>query len=615
MEALEQKDLLTAAGINVVSVNGGPDLVVEAKGDGGNDELRAWSIGTASENQGNVLMLINVDEKIDGKFDGNPEFMIARVFNVPTLQANAAALGGQFLGFHLYGMGGHDKIDLTGLKNLENTVLNGGGGNDTLIGGTKSRDAYFGGDGKDVVKNVDYLDIPNTISGGADEDRLYFTGPNGVNYINLDFEHIKGTAKNDTIDSSNFGGPVWVDGYDGNDKLIGTGKNDGLYGGRGNDTINGGGGNDNIFGEAGNDTLHGDDGNDKLFGGDGKDNLNGGNGDDELKGEAGDDVLDGANGNDKLYGGTENDRLIGGAGNDKLDGGAGIDTGDYSGSPAGVEVSLKDGKAENDGYGNKDTLSHVENLYGSAFDDKLTGDSGANKLKGNDGNDLIWGLGGDDHIDGGNGNDRLIGGADDDTIKGGNGDDEIDGDTLMTFQDGDDTIDGGAGNDVIRGWGGDDVLMGGSGDDTLLGGVGYDALMGGHGSDVLNGGKGHDYLEGGFNELVTDYLYFDYDKSASEIKDVAIVGGFAYRDEFIAQVEYDMELIDKGDKAGLPKNPTYGSSKAGGSLGLFDRNEVRDQLDNEPFNPDAYYYLIYSDYDGGDGSNGDVLSFLDSQLR
>ena len=615
MESLESRDLLTTAGINVVPVDGGPDLRVDVIGDGGNDKLSAWSISFGSENQGNVLVLAEIDEEIDGKFDGNPDFMIAKVFNVPLLEANAAALGGSFLGFNFEGLGGNDSIDLTGLKNLENSVLDGGAGKDTLTGGTKSRDAYYGGDGDDVVRNVDALDIGNDILGGAGKDSLFFFGPNGVTYNNVDFESIVGTSKNDTIDSSGFGGPVTIDGADGNDTLTGTGAKDTLLGGRGNDTLNGLGGDDLLRGQAGKDTLNGGEGNDTLEGGDDDDVLNGGNGNDTLKGEGGNDKLNGQNGNDKLEGGDGNDNLNGGAGNDNLDGGAGSDTADYSDSPAAVDVRLNEGKAENDGYGNKDTIKNTENVNGSAFDDSIKGDGNANVLKGNDGVDNIQGLDGNDTIEGGGGNDRLIGGDGDDNIKGGAGDDEIDGDTLVTFQAGNDTIDGGDGNDTIRGWNGNDIISGGSGDDILLGGFGDDAVMGGAGADRINGGAGVDYLEGGFNESDIDKIFFEYDKSTNQIVDVAIVGGFANRDEFIALVVLDTELIDKGDNAGKPKNETYGSHLEGkGSLSLFERIDIRDELDNEPFFDDATSNLIYSDFDGGDGADGDVLSFLDDRL-
>ena len=52
-----------------------------------------------------------------------------------------------------------------------------------------------------------------------------------------------------------------------------------------------------------------------------------------------------------------------------------------------------------------DTLSNIQNLTGSAFNDTLTGDAGANTLAGGDGNDTLQGLGGADVLQGGNGTD------------------------------------------------------------------------------------------------------------------------------------------------------------------------------------------------------------------
>ncbi len=154
-------------------------------------------------------------------------------------------------------------------------------------------------------------------------------------------------------------------------------------------------------------------GNDVLYGGDGDDFLYGGDGDDSLSGDAG---------NDKLYGGTGNDTLIGGAGADLLDGGAGTDLASYAASTAGVSVNLTTGLgAGGDAAG--DTLTGIENVTGSAFDDTLTGDSGANVLDGGAGNDLLDGGAGNDSLYGGAGNDTLIGGAGSDVLDGGAGTD------------------------------------------------------------------------------------------------------------------------------------------------------------------------------------------------
>jgi Ca2+-binding RTX toxin-like protein len=128
------------------------------------------------------------------------------------------------------------------------------------------------------------------------------------------------------------------------------------------------------------DTLNGDAGNDMLFGGGGNDILNGGADHDKLYGGTGDDTLNGDDGDDIL---------TGGAGNDALNGGLGTDTVNYSGAAGGITLSLMLGSVSNDGDGGTDTVSGVENVLGSAFNDIIEGDGSNNILTGNAGTDTI----------------------------------------------------------------------------------------------------------------------------------------------------------------------------------------------------------------------------------
>ena len=132
-------------------------------------------------------------------------------------------------------------------------------------------------------------------------------------------------------------------------------------------------------------------------------------------GGAGNDSFIGGSADDTLIGGAGDDSLIGGAGADSLDGGDGTDTASYIGSGAGVTVSLATGSGSG-GDAQGDTLTGIENLTGSAFDDVLTGDGNANTLDGGGGDDVLSGGGGDDilawdsldtMIDGGTGTDTL----------------------------------------------------------------------------------------------------------------------------------------------------------------------------------------------------------------
>ncbi|MCW1918050.1 hypothetical protein NX862_04730 [Rhodobacter sp. KR11] len=164
--------------------------------------------------------------------------------------------------------------------------------------------------------------------------------------------------------------------------------------------------------------LSGSSGNDDFVrAGDGNDTVSAGAGHDKIYGGNGNDSLDGGAGNDSLYGEAGNDTLMGGAGNDILDGGDGTDLASYASSTAAVNVNLATAVSSG-GYAADDTLTGIENLTGSSYNDTLTGDSNAN---------AITGGAGADSIDGGTGNDQLFGGSGNDTVQGGLGQDLLDG--------------------------------------------------------------------------------------------------------------------------------------------------------------------------------------------
>ncbi|WP_310734336.1 Ig-like domain-containing protein [Ideonella livida] len=236
--------------------------------------------------------------------------------------------------------------------------------------------------------------------------------------------------------------------------------------------------------------------------------------DDALNGTAQGDLIRGLAGHDTLSGGDGNDQLRGGAGNDVLDGGNQIDTVDYSEDTGGVTASLATGTAT-DGGGSTDTLSNVENLTGSGYDDSLTGDGSFNLLDGGAGHDTL---------DGGDGADTLLGGAGHDSLLAGAGND------VLTGGGGNDTLQGGAGNDTADysaetsavtvnlatgtatdGSGGTDTLSGlesvkgGAGDDLITGDSAANRLEGSAGADTLAGGAGSDTLDGGAGNDVADY--------------------------------------------------------------------------------------------------------------
>ncbi|MDR6288339.1 Ca2+-binding RTX toxin-like protein [Inquilinus ginsengisoli] len=142
-----------------------------------------------------------------------------------------------------------------------------------------------------------------------------------------------------------------------------------------------------------------------LFAGD--DSQTGSQQADTLSGLAGNDVLSGLAGNDTLEGGVGNDTLRGGAGADHLVGGAGIDSAIYSESAVGVTVDIAAGTGLG-GNARGDVLTGIENLYGSAGNDVLSGGATANGLVGGAGNDVLDGRAGKDTLIGGAGADRFV---------------------------------------------------------------------------------------------------------------------------------------------------------------------------------------------------------------
>ena len=154
-----------------------------------------------------------------------------------------------------------------------------------------------------------------------------------------------------------------------------------------------------------------------LAGTAGDDVLVAGTGDNVINAGDGNDVLTAGAGNNDLHGDAGNDLLYSGAGNDLLDGGTGLDTASYLHATAGVKVDLSLLGAQNTLGAGTDTLTAIENLTGSNFDDTLTGDNHNNIITGGLGNDVLNGGGGDDLLIGGLGNNTLTGGAGADTFQ------------------------------------------------------------------------------------------------------------------------------------------------------------------------------------------------------
>ncbi|WP_109122336.1 DUF4347 domain-containing protein, partial [Azospirillum sp. TSO22-1] len=519
-----------------------------------------------------------------------------------------------------YGTGGDDVF---AAPSDDTWMIDGGDGNDTLAGAALA-DTLIGGNGNDVLAGGDGDDLflygmesdgydavdggagADTIASASDWTAIRVGSVDGVEEITAD-GHTGVTIAADAADNTlNFSavtltGIGQIDGGDGNDTITGSAAADhilggsgadSLLGGTGDDTLDGGAGVDTLAGGTGNDTylvdaagdtvtealaagtdtvrttlnsyslgsnvenlafdgtgaftgtgntlnnlITGGTGNDTLTGGLGNDTLDGGDGIDTASyatsstavgvnlatgvhagGAAGDtltniEVVAGSNFNDTLTGdsggnwfqaGAGNDTLTGGAGGDTLDGGSGTDTASYAGSASGVVVDLAAGTgALGDAAG--DTLTGIENVTGSAYDDTLTGDAGANLLVGGAGNDSLNGGLGNDTLTGGLGNDTYVVDSAGDVINEntGEGTDTV-RTTLASYTlgaplenltytgTGAFTGTGNAANNVITGGTGADSLTGGLGNDTLAGGVGNDTLDGGSGNDSMTGGIGND---------------------------------------------------------------------------------------------------------------------------
>ena len=162
-----------------------------------------------------------------------------------------------------------------------------------------------------------------------------------------------------------------------------------MSGGAGNDTMTGGTGNDTMYGNSGNDTISGGNGNDLIYGGKNNDILSGGEGDDRLDGNSGDDII------------------YGDAGNDTIVGGSGFDTLDYSNAQSAINVDLSKKTVTGLATGN-DTISGIEKIIGSAFDNNFKGSSAVDRIDGGAGNDWLRGLGGADILKGGAGSDTFF---------------------------------------------------------------------------------------------------------------------------------------------------------------------------------------------------------------
>jgi Ca2+-binding RTX toxin-like protein len=369
--------------------------------------------------------------------------------------------------------------------NLETQRASGGAGDDTLIGfeelrGSDYDDTLIGDSGDN---RFDGMGGNDSIDGGAGIDFVsYWAADSGVT-VNLETDRASGGGGLDTLNNIEN-----IEGSDYNDCLVGDSGDEYniFYGSEGNDTIEGKASNyshvdywstdvpitvdlqadtfsggmysqtliniSHITAGFGDDTLYGDDSWNYFQAGAGDDYIDGRGGQDEVdyggtQGSVWASLADGlsslAGGNDtligleNLYGGEYDDTLIGDNGNnfirgrggdDSLVGGDGFDVADYFYHDIGpIDVDLSTQRST--GGAGDDTLVGFEGLWGTRFNDTLTGDSNGNDIKGESGDDILTGVVGMDTLDGGEGSDVYLYTSD------GQG-----GDTVLSFDDGSDTF-------------------------------------------------------------------------------------------------------------------------------------------------------------------------------
>ena len=132
----------------------------------------------------------------------------------------------------------------------------------------------------------------------------------------------------------------------------------------------------------------------------------------------------GWDGNDRSTGLGGFDNFNADDGDDAFDGGSGEDLVYYDFAPGPVTVDLAAGRSRGHGA---DALVSIEDVYGSKFADRITGNAGPNWLHGYNGADVVSGGGGADQVFGDRGDDVLLGGAAADRLSGGPGRDRLNG--------------------------------------------------------------------------------------------------------------------------------------------------------------------------------------------
>jgi Ca2+-binding RTX toxin-like protein len=544
---------------NTLSGGGGNDVLIGAAyGDGldggdGNDTLRGMTgndtlnggvgadqlIGGAGDDL--YQMLDDVDQITERSGEGNDT--VRTSLNDYTLAANVENL--ILTGVSAVIGNGNDLPNvLQGEDTLTGRRLNGGAGDDTLMGGWAISDTLAGGSGNDVYRlnSVEQLDdlVIEEAGGGTDDVYANVLGakygactvPAGVENFTLSGDYGFGTILGNDLDNvltvsprmhvdysnmTRYGNGYY---YTGADDIQGAGGNDTLYGTYVADTLSGGEGDDVFFSGGGNDVLKGDAGADTY-------NISSGNGQDLLQVDSQDTIAFDAS---LAYADLKVGLLgLSGAGKVVL-GLKGTDaiTLDSAGSWDGLTLKFADGKAV--------TGQEIMALAAWPAGQVINGTLGDDILTGLAGDDTITGLAGNDKLDGGLGADQLTGGAGDDvyyldqakdqvTEDAGGGNDTVVSEVDYTLSDflenlvlsGPATEGFGNGlSNVLKanGNGLGSTLHGGGGNDTLVGSA----------KDVLSGDDGNDFYELSSISYEADSLTHVYYPATAAVNEAADQG-------------------------------------------------------------------------------------------
>ena len=262
------------------------------------------------------------------------------------------------------------------------------------------------------------------------------------------------------------------------------------------------------------------------------------------------DVFYGTWGDDEFYGGSGNDTMWGSIGADLFHGGDGSDTVNYSRSSEAVHVDFHNPGAS--GYGglaDGDRYYSVENIIGSAFDDRFFLDTADNKVWAGAGDDYMTLTAGADMLDGGSGIDTISGRGDGLTINFATGIGSggiVSGHTYANIE-----------NVILQG--NQNTLIGGAEDNrftlegeqiTAFGGDGDDVFWMSTSGGLLDGGDGNDYLYVG--RTAGDGLGITFDLGAGEYYGNAFAGApvtsFANFEHVAGSYYADTFLDDAGDR-------------------------------------------------------------------